>query len=101
MCRPTAPTRERAAWTGDAGLYVDTGLMLMDSYNVYRKWLAQCRYGQYPEGKVANIAPPNSKGSFMTAMLAGSVGWGMPALLCQWQCIVSMEMFVYWKKIMK
>lgn len=37
---------------------------------------AQCRYGQYPEGKVANIAPPNSKGSFMTAMLAGSVGWG-------------------------
>lgn len=70
------PTRERAAWTGDAGLYVDTGLMLMDSYNVYRKWLAQCRYGQYPEGKVANIAPPNSKGSFMTAMLAGSVGWG-------------------------
>ena len=39
-------------------------------------WLAQCRYGQYPEGKVANIAPPNSKGSFMTAMLAGSVGWG-------------------------
>ena len=27
-----------------------TGLMLMDSYNVYRKWLAQCRYGQYPEG---------------------------------------------------
>ena len=22
------PTRERAAWTGDAGLYVDTGLML-------------------------------------------------------------------------
>ena len=62
--------------------------MLMDSYNVYRKWLAQCRYGQYPEGKVANIAPPNSKGSFMTAMLAGSVGWGdaciiVPMAMCR------------------
>lgn len=70
------PTRERAGWTGDAGLYVETGLTLMDSYSVYRKWLAQCRFGQYPDGKLSNIAPPNSRGGFMTALLCGSVGWG-------------------------
>ena len=56
--------------------FVDTGLMLMDSYNVYRKWLARCVYGQYPEGKVANIARRTVKEAFMTAMLASSVSWG-------------------------
>ncbi len=26
------PTRERAGWTGDVGIFIDTGLTLMDSY---------------------------------------------------------------------
>ena len=37
------PTRERAGWTGDAAIFVDTGLYLMDSYSVFRKWLGECR----------------------------------------------------------
>lgn len=79
------PTRERAGWTGDAGLYAETGLMLMDSYSVYRKWLAQCRYGQYEDGRVANIAPPNKKPGFMTGMLSGSVGWGDASIIVPYE----------------
>ncbi len=70
------PTRERAGWTGDAGVFADTGLYLMDSYPVFRKWLGDCRSIQMEDGRVRNIAPPNSRGSFFTDMLSASVGWG-------------------------
>lgn len=70
------PTRERAAWTGDMGVFADTGMFLEDCYPVIRKWLGECRVSQYDDGKVANIAPKNNQPGFFSAMLAGSVGWG-------------------------
>ena len=70
------PTRERAAWTGDMGVFVETGIYLMDCYPVIRKWLGECRLAQYEDGKVANIAPKNNVPSFFSGLLAGSVGWG-------------------------
>ncbi len=70
------PTRERAAWTGDMGVFAPTGIYLEDCYPVIRKWLGECRLNQYEDGKVANIAPRNNNPSFFTKMLAGSVGWG-------------------------
>ena len=70
------PTRERAGWTGDAGVFVDTGIYLMDCYPVFQKWLEECRLIQKENGVVYNIAPPNGKGSPFTEILSGSVGWG-------------------------
>ena len=70
------PTRERAAWTGDMGVFADTGIYLEDCYPVIRKWLGECRLNQYEDGKVANIAPKNNNPSFFSKLLAGSVGWG-------------------------
>ncbi len=78
------PTRERAAWTGDMGVFIDTGLYLMDCVPVVRKWLGECRLNQYPDGKVANIAPRNNRPTFTTELLAGSVGWGDAAILVPW-----------------
>ena len=75
------PTRERAAWTGDMGVFVNTGLDLMDCYPVIEKWLGECRLNQYPDGRIPNIAPPNSHGSFMTALLCSSAGWGDACIL--------------------
>lgn len=75
------PTRERAGWTGDMGVFIDTGLTFMDCYPVVRKWLSQCRLGQYPDGRMANIAPPNSRPGFMTPMLCMSAGWGDASIL--------------------
>lgn len=70
------PTRERAAWTGDMGVFAETGLYLEDCLPVIRKWLGECRLNQYEDGKVANIAPKNNRPNFFSGMLAGSVGWG-------------------------
>ena len=75
------PTRERAAWTGDMGVFIDTGLYLMDCYPVVRKWLGECRLNQYEDGKVANIAPKNNNPSYFTHLLAGSVGWGDASII--------------------
>lgn len=70
------PTRERAAWTGDMGVFAPTGIFLEDCYPVIRKWLGECRLSQHEDGKVANIAPRNNVPSFFSGLLAGSVGWG-------------------------
>ncbi|GFP74687.1 alpha-L-rhamnosidase [Clostridium fungisolvens] len=67
------PTRERSGYTGDAQVYVETGTMLMDGLQFFRKWLADLRATQSPNGKIANIAPmPDKKFSFFD----GSAGWG-------------------------
>ena len=78
------PTRERAAWTGDMGVFIDTGLYLMNCAPVVRKWLGECRICQYPDGKVANIAPKNNRPTFTTELLAGSVGWGDASIIVPW-----------------
>ncbi len=70
------PTRERAAWTGDMGVFASTGLYLADCYPVIRKWLAECRLTQHQDGKLSNISPRNNHPSFFSGLLAGSVGWG-------------------------
>ncbi len=75
------PTRERAGWTGDAGLFVETGLSLMDCASVYRKWLGEVRLLQQPDGKVMNIAPRNNNPNFFSQMLSGSTGWGDAVIL--------------------
>lgn len=75
------PTRERAAWTGDMGVFVDTGLFLEDCYPVIRKWLGECRLNQHPDGRVANIAPRNNVPGYFSGLLAGSVGWGDASII--------------------
>ena len=78
------PTRERAGWTGDAGIFANAGLALMDCYPVFAKWLQDCRCLQYQDGKVAMIAPVINRPGLMTEMLAGSAGWGDAAVLVPW-----------------
>ncbi len=78
------PTRERAGWTGDAGVFAPTGLMLMNCAPVLRKWLGECRLAQREDGLVENIAPVNNAGSMISNMLQGSAGWGDACVLVPW-----------------
>lgn len=71
------PQRERSGWTGDAGVFVRTGLLLHDSYSVFRKWLKEVCLAQKKNGVIRNIAPPISKeDQGFSAILDGSTGWG-------------------------
>lgn len=78
------PTRERAGWTGDAGVFVPTAMFLADCYPVFRKWLAECRLAQGRDGRIANIAPPNSAGGFIGNLLRGAAGWGDACISVPW-----------------
>jgi len=78
------PTRERAGWTGDAGVFAPTAVMLMDCYPVLRKWLAECRLAQGKDGKVANIAPANNVTGIIGRIIKGSAGWGDACVLVPW-----------------
>lgn len=78
------PTRERAGWTGDAGVFAPTGAVLMDSYTVFRKWLANARVGQHEDGKMPYIVPKNGPGGQISEMFSASVGWGDASVLVPW-----------------
>lgn len=78
------PTRERAGWTGDAGVFAPTAVYLMDCYPVLRKWLGECRLAQAENGLVQNIAPVNDQRNRISMMLQGSAGWGDACILVPW-----------------
>ena len=78
------PTRERAGWTGDAGLFAPTAVYLADCYPILRKWLGECRLAQDEKGVVQNIAPINDKRDQIAMMLQGSAGWGDACILVPW-----------------
>lgn len=78
------PTRERAGWTGDAGVFAPTAVYLADCAKVLRKWLGECRLAQGENGLVQNIAPVNNSGSMISNMLQGSAGWGDACILVPW-----------------
>ena len=78
------PTRERAGWTGDAGVFAPTAVYLCDCYPILQKWLGECRLAQREDGLVQNIAPVNNSGSMISNMLQGSAGWGDACILVPW-----------------
>ncbi len=69
------PTRERQGWTGDAGVFVSTGVYLMDCYPVFRKWLNEVRVCQLPDGKVPGVAPKSEAPGMFKKLSDGSAGW--------------------------
>ena len=71
------PQRERSGWTGDAGLFAETGIRLMNASGVYEKWLGECRVLQYEDGKIMNVAPRRQPApSKMDEMYDGASAWG-------------------------
>ncbi len=78
------PTRERAGWTGDAGVFAPTAVFLCDCYPVLRKWLSNLRLSQNKNGIVPNIAPVNNSGGIISKIIRGSAGWGDAAVIVPW-----------------
>lgn len=75
------PTRERSGWSGDAGVFVTTGLYLADCFPIFRKWMAEFGAAQEPNGKASNIAPRCGKKDFFIKLYDGSSGWGDACIL--------------------
>lgn len=73
------PTRERAAWTGDAQIFCNTANYLMNAAPFFRKWLQDVADRQTRDGKVHSIVPTVGNEGYLQAM-DGSVGWADAAI---------------------
>ena len=81
------PTRERAGWTGDWQIFVETASFLYDVAGFSTKWLRDLAAEQWSNGVVANLAPspPAESESGFVAELNGSAGWGDAAVIVPWE----------------
>ena len=82
------PTRERAGWTGDWQIFVETAAFLYDVSGFNRKWLADLAADQRPDGRVTNLVPESHPGDQRSPAfwptLEGSAGWGDAAVHVPW-----------------
>ncbi len=82
------PTRERAGWTGDWQIFIETAAYLYDVDGFSTKWLRDLAAEQRPDGKVTNLVPESHPGDgrypeFWT-ITEGSAGWGDAAVHVPW-----------------
>lgn len=80
------PTREKSGFTGDAQLFVNMGMFLMDCYPVYRKFLDELRAVNLEGGCISQIAP-TAEGH----MFDGSAGWSDAIDLIPWRMYLKYE----------
>lgn len=82
------PTRERAGWTGDWQLFIETAAFLYDVTGFTRKWLRDLAAEQRPDGKVTNLVPEPHPGDGRPPefwpLTEGSSGWGDAAVHVPW-----------------
>lgn len=83
------PTRERAAWSGDAQLFFNTGCYFYDFTAFFRKWLRDMYDDQAESGLVYNIVPRVAEHAGMNNFVEGSSGWTDAGILIPYR---------YWKR---
>ena len=87
------PTRERAGWTGDWQIYVDTAAHLYDVTDFSAKWLHDVAAEQLPSGAVLHFVPdPADHASGQVSWwsdIQGSAGWGDAIVHVPWELYLS------------
>lgn len=82
------PTRERAGWTGDWQIFVETAAFLYDVHDFSVKWLRDLAAEQRRDGKVTNLVPESHPGDGRPPahwpLIEGSAGWGDAAVHVPW-----------------
>ena len=82
------PTRERAGWTGDWQIFVETAAFHYDVHGFTVKWLRDLAAEQRPDGKVTNLVPEPHPGDDRPPgfwpLTEGSSGWGDAAVHVPW-----------------
>jgi alpha-L-rhamnosidase len=79
------PTRERAGWTGDWQIFVDSAAFLYDVSDFSRKWLRDVAADQRDDGMIHNVAPEPTPDDPILKDLQGSAGWGDAVVHVPWE----------------
>ncbi|MBR2996261.1 MAG: family 78 glycoside hydrolase catalytic domain [Lachnospiraceae bacterium] len=87
------PQREKAGWTGDAGIYIGTALLNEDVTPFFTRWLRSMEADQQEDGLVPMVVPFNETYRSMSRMMAQmtgtegyvtSAGWGDACVMIPW-----------------
>ncbi len=87
------PQREKAGWTGDAGIYIETALLNEDVTAFFTRWLDCVKADQQENGAIPMVVPFNETYRLMSQMMAqmtqtqghvAPAGWGDAAVKIPW-----------------
>ena len=87
------PQREKAGWTGDAGIYIETALLNEDVTAFFTRWLDCVKADQQENGAIPMVVPFNETYRLMSQMMAqmtqtqghvAPAGWGDAAVKVPW-----------------
>ncbi len=82
---------ERLGWTGDAQVFASTALRLSDAGGFFRKWLADLRSDQLPDGGVTLVVPDAlsrfrpAEGEVVMGPPHTAAGWSDAAVIVPWE----------------
>jgi alpha-L-rhamnosidase len=79
------PTRERAGWTGDWLIFVDTAALIYDVAGFSARWLRDLAADQRPDGCVPHWIPDTLPQVEDSAIPPGSAGCGDAAVFVPWE----------------
>lgn len=84
------PARERAGWTGDWQVFVQSAAYLCDVTDFSRKWLLDLAAEQRADGAVMNFVPDptdfaHPREDALWPKMQGSAGWGDAAVHVPWE----------------
>ncbi len=87
------PQREKAGWTGDAGIYIETALLNEDVTPFFTRWLESVKADQQDNGAIPMVVPFNETYRSMSQMMAqmsqtqgyvAPAGWGDASVKVPW-----------------
>ncbi len=87
------PQREKAGWTGDAAIYIETALLNEDVTSLFSRWMKSVALDQQSDGMIPMVVPFNETYKNMAIMmgqmtqmdgLATSAGWGDVVVKVPW-----------------
>lgn len=87
------PQREKAGWTGDAAIYIETALLNEDVTPLFTRWMESVSADQQVDGMIPMVVPFNDTYQSMAVMmgqmtqmngLATSAGWGDVSVKVPW-----------------
>ncbi len=87
------PQREKAGWTGDAGIYIGTALLNEEVTPLFTRWLKSVEADQQEDGSVPMVVPFNETYRNMSQMMSqmtgmkghvSPAGWGDACVKIPW-----------------
>ncbi|MHA1300557.1 MAG: glycoside hydrolase family 78 protein [Candidatus Helarchaeota archaeon] len=75
---------ERMGWMGDAQVFCQTSIFIMDMAAFYTKWVKDIRDAQYKNGKFPDMVPDPLRKSILRILFTGAPAWSDCGLLLPW-----------------